>query len=130
MSNLKYNTNNRSSVNYLNLLVFCCFSVFANTVYGIGCTGKIINMGILARESVLWVVLDAHQKPWTLCNLTDVMNNGGVEVKPTTCKNIYALLLTAKTSTQTVHFELIAPNTCDGTNSWSSLPFYNVNALN
>lgn len=107
---------------------FCAglLSLIAQTANGTGCDGKIIELGIFANSSVVWTILDTQQKPWNLCSLTDVMNNGGVDVKPEVCKSVYALLLAAKTASQTVHVELTDAKICATINSWSSLPFYNV----
>ena len=70
--------------------------------------------------------MDTQSKPWNLCSLTDVINNGGIDVKSEVCKSVYALLLSAKAASQTVHLELMDTKTCASTNSWTSLPFYNV----
>lgn len=110
----------------INALVVASLSMPAVSS-GSGCDGKITQLGIFANVSVVWTITDTLQRPWLLCSLTDIYNNSGVQIRPEVCKGIYALLLTAKSTAQMVHFELTSTNTCDLTNSWESLPFYNIN---
>ena len=111
---------------YSKTLIACLFGLITQTANGIGCDGKIIEIGILANSSVVWTILDTQQKAWNICNLSTIMNNGKIDIKPEVCKNIYALLLSAKASSRSVHVELMDPYNCTGINSWSSLPFYNI----
>ena len=98
----------------------------AGTAYGVGCDGKIIQTGLFVNSAVVWAMLETQERAWFLCSLTEVYDNGGIQVQPEVCKSIYALLLTAKSSAQRVHFELMDSYTCEGRANWSPLPFYHM----
>ncbi len=106
--------------------LFVSLYFLASASYGAGCNTKIIQVGVFANIGVVWTITDTYQKPWFLCSLTDIYNNNGVQIRPEVCKSIYALLLTAKSTAQSVHFELTSETTCNLTNSWEALPFYNI----